>query len=203
VAESYRTLAAPLRHEIDKVKGSRFIADVAPVATRAEAESLVQRIRRELHAARHHCFAWRLEPDGSAFRASDDGEPSGSAGRPILLELEARELTFCIAVVTRYFGGTKLGVGGLVRAYGAAVAQALERACVRTVTLTRRVLVEHPWECSSAVQRLLSTLAQVPARAEYADRVRLELEVPVGMVEEFLRRLREETAGRATARAAE
>jgi uncharacterized YigZ family protein len=128
----YRTIAEGLRHEPPKTKGSRHIATIAPVATTAAAEAVVARVRDEMPDATHHAFAWRLRagdgPSGLSFRSSDDGEPSGSAGRPILAQIDGRELTDVVVVVTRYFGGTKLGVGGLVRAYGGAAAEALDLA---------------------------------------------------------------------------
>ncbi len=194
--ESYRTLARELRNEIDKVKGSRFLATVAPVQTRSEASELVARVRREFHDARHHAFAWRLRDDGGASRASDDGEPSGSAGRPILLELESRELRDAIAIVTRWFGGTKLGVGGLARAFGAAAATALDLAEVRVVTLTRRVELAYPYECSKAVQGLLAEWGVSPGEATYEADVRVAVDVPVGRVERFLAEFTDRTRGR-------
>ena len=194
----YRTPAAELRHEIDKIKGSRFIATVAPVQTAEEAGAAVERVRGEFNDARHHCFAYRLGSGGERFRYSDDGEPSGSAGRPIDQQIEAHDLTDVVVVVTRYFGGTKLGVGGLRRAYGGAAAAALERVAVRTVVVTREVAFEHPYECSGAVQGLLAARGLAPRSAEYGASVRLVLSVPVGEVEGFLEELRERTAGRAS-----
>ncbi len=197
--ESYRTLAAPVRHEEPKVKGSRFLATLAPVATREEAEALVQRVRKELHDARHTCFAYRLGPDARDFRSSDDGEPSGSAGKPMLAQLEGAELTDVVAVVTRWFGGTKLGVGGLVRAYGGAVAAALERAEVREVVLTERVVVRYPYVCTGAVEPLLASFGLRPVESEWGADARLVLDVPIARVDALLDELRERTAGRARA----
>jgi uncharacterized YigZ family protein len=130
------SIVAPVRAEIE-VSRSRFIADLAPAADADAAGDAVAAARREFHAARHHCSAWVLGPDGEQVRANDDGEPAGTAGAPMLAVLRGAELTDVVAVVTRYFGGTLLGAGGLVRAYGDAVSAALaelQRAPRRIVT---------------------------------------------------------------------
>ena len=196
--ERYDTLAGETRRELDKIKGSRFLATAAPVSSRDDAAALLERVRAEHADARHHCFAWRRVESGrvEAF-SSDAGEPSGSAGRPILQQLEGRSLVGAMVVVTRWFGGTKLGVGGLMRAYGAAAAEVLDRARVRRVDVTRRGRVEHPYDCSGAVQSVLSAAGIEPREAEYGARVRLLLDVPVARYDEVLAELRERTAGRA------
>ena len=139
--ESYRVLAEPITHEIDKISGSRFIADAAPAKSEEEARAFLEVVRSKYHDARHHCWAYRVGPRGEAWRSSDDGEPSGSAGVPILKQLEGHDVTDLVVVVTRYFGGTKLGVGGLVRAYGSAAKEALEEAKIQEVIVTERVVV--------------------------------------------------------------
>jgi len=197
-APTYTTLAAELRHEIDKVKGSRFIATACPVATPEEADAFVERVRREFHDARHTCWAYRLGRGGETWRFQDDGEPSGSAGRPILQQIEGHDLTDVVIAVTRYFGGTKLGIGGLVRAYGAAARECLERARTRVVVLTRRIIVSHPYECSDGVQALLAARGLRAISGEYGESVRFEVDVPEGEVEGFLSELRDRTAGRAS-----
>jgi len=193
----YRTVAAEHRHEIDPVKGSRFLTSVAPATSVEEAEAFVERIRREFADATHNCWAYRVGPDGAAFRSSDDGEPSGSAGRPILQQVEGHGLTDVAIVVTRWFGGTKLGVGGLVRAYGGAAGKTLDRTPCRTILVTRRIAIEHPYECSGAVQSLLAARDLEPSSAEYGAHVALVLEVPERDVETFTRELLDRTAGRA------
>ena len=121
------TIAGPVRHEIVVTK-SRFIADVAPASSIAEADAVVAGARKEFWDARHHCSALVIGPDGDTARSNDDGEPAGTAGAPMLAVLRGSGLTDVVAVVTRYFGGTLLGAGGLVRAYGRAVSSALELA---------------------------------------------------------------------------
>jgi len=193
---TYRTLAARCEHEIDKIKGSRFIAWAAPTPTPAAAEELVAEARDAYSDARHHCWAYRTGEAGAVFRSSDDGEPSGSAGRPILQQIDSAELTGVAVVVVRYFGGTKLGVGGLMRAYGAAAAACLERATVTTVVVTRRVAFEYPYECTSAVEAQLKSYELEPRASDYGENVRCSLDVPAERVQAFLDDLNESTAGR-------
>ncbi|MFT5059681.1 MAG: putative YigZ family protein, partial [Planctomycetota bacterium] len=153
--ESYRTPSAHFQYEPDKIKGSRFIADVSPVQNAEEAEAFVRLIRDQYPDACHHCYAWRTGMQGEVHRSSDDGEPSGSAGRPIAAQLEGHELTQLVVVVTRYFGGTKLGVGGLMRAYGGAAGQALDRVEVTTKIITEPVRFAYPYDCSGPVEGIL------------------------------------------------
>lgn len=109
-----------------KVKGSRFIAEAIRVEAVKDADAAIIAIRKREYNATHHCTAYRIGPDGQDFRYNDDGEPSGTAGLPILRQIDARQLTNTLVVVTRYYGGTKLGTGGLFRAYGDAASEALE-----------------------------------------------------------------------------
>lgn len=126
--DTYRAIAERVTVEIAKVKGSRFIGEAVPVGSVEAVEIELEGVRRREHSASHHSYAYRLRPDGSVFRYSDDGEPSGTAGMPILRQIDRLDLTDTLVVVTRYYGGTKLGTGGLIRAYGAAAAAVLE-AC--------------------------------------------------------------------------
>ncbi|WP_052666287.1 IMPACT family protein [Nitriliruptor alkaliphilus] len=130
------TIALPVRTEIE-VTRSRFVADLVPVTDLEAAAAVVAGARREFHDARHHCSAWILGPEGGQTRSNDDGEPSGTAGAPMLAVLDGAELTDVVAVVTRYFGGTLLGAGGLVRAYGQAVSTAVQEA----VRVARQLVV--------------------------------------------------------------
>lgn len=126
MSDSYFTLAAPGTSEY-KDRGSKFIAYAWPVRTEAEALAHLEALRKEHFRARHHCFAWRLGLAGDRFRANDDGEPSGTAGRPILGQIDAAGLTDVVVVVVRYFGGTLLGTAGLLQAYRESAAGALEQ----------------------------------------------------------------------------
>ncbi len=199
---SYRTPAVSAEHEIARIKGSRFIGRAAPAEGEDEANALVEAARRDHPDARHHAWAWRLGPGSGRFRYSDDGEPSGSAGRPILAQLDGRELVNAAVVVVRYFGGTKLGVGGLARAYGSAAAAALDRAGVRTVTVTRALRIVFAYELSGAVQGVLAAWSLVPEASDYGEAVGITVRVPAGRAGAFVREIRDRTAGRAEVREA-
>ncbi len=134
--ETYRTLAAPAEAEI-KEKGSRFIAFAYPVKSAEEVKRHVDNLRELHHKARHWCYAYRLGTEGNQFRANDDGEPSGSAGRPILGQIDSFELTDTLVVVVRYFGGTLLGVPGLIQAYKGSTLAALETAEIEVRNIER------------------------------------------------------------------
>lgn len=190
-----RTLAAPLTREPPKIKGSRFIGSLSPIETEKDAADFVEVRRSKFRGATHTCFAWRLD-DGGGCRSSDDGEPSGTAGRPMLKILEGHGLVKVVAVVTRYYGGTKLGTGGLVRAYGGAVAAALEDAEIVETVLTRTLRLRFTYELSSAVQGALHGFGVEPGRAEYAADVRMDVAVPEEQVERLAEALKEATAGR-------
>lgn len=136
--DTYRAVAAHAAAEI-KRKGSRFIAEAFPAQTAEAAEEQIAAVRRREHKATHHCTAYRAGAEGETFRYDDDGEPSGTAGPPILSQIDGRGLTNTLVVVTRYYGGTKLGTGGLARAYGGAAAEVLDAAPVKTHV--RRVLL--------------------------------------------------------------
>lgn len=195
--EKYTTLAGPSRYEPDKVKGSRFIACVAPVETEEEAQAFLSSVRADFDDARHVGYAWRLGGNGENFRSSDDGEPSGSTGRPILLQLEGHEVTDVIACVVRYFGGVKLGVGGLMRAYGGAAGQALDRAELKVVEVKVVVQCTHAYGDSGAVSGVLAAWDLTAENAAYADDVSFSVRVGIARVNEFQVAIREATGARA------
>jgi uncharacterized YigZ family protein len=142
-----------------RIRGSRFLALAGPATSPAEAEAVVAGRAADMHDASHHCHAWRLR-DGRS-RANDDGEPGGSAGAPILAAVEGRGLFDCVVVVTRYFGGTKLGVGGLVRAYGDAAAAALEDLPIREALPGVQLRIAFPYQETATVMRLIETSGAV------------------------------------------
>ena len=120
---------------IYKEKGSKFLAFAYPASSEEEISQCLADLRKQYHDARHHCYAWRLGPEKLVYRANDDGEPSGSAGKPIFGQIQSRNLSDVLVVVVRYFGGTLLGVGGLIRAYRSAASDALDQ----NVIVERRV----------------------------------------------------------------
>jgi len=125
--DTYKTIGTP-SEGLYKEKGSKFIAYAFPVTDEMQIKEITARLKKEHHSARHHCFAWRLGPDQQLFRINDDGEPSGTAGRPIFGQIQQRELTDILVVVVRYFGGILLGTSGLTNAYKQAASDALTNA---------------------------------------------------------------------------
>lgn len=138
-----------------KDRGSRFISVAVPVTTQEEIKLKLEEIRKEYHDARHLCYAWVLSPDRQAWRVNDDGEPSGTAGKPILGQINSRELTNVLVVVVRYFGGTLLGVSGLINAYRTAASDALENAKITEKHLEERWVLEFPYSSMNEVMKVL------------------------------------------------
>ena len=127
IQDSYKSIAAESRG-LFKDNGSRFIAHAYPVETEDEVKEIVAALKKEYYDARHHVYAYRLGYQGDKFRANDDGEPSGSSGRPVLGQIDSNGLSDILVVVVRYFGGIKLGIPGLIRAYKTATADAIANA---------------------------------------------------------------------------
>ena len=175
------TLAAPVENEL-VIKKSRFLAHIAPVASIEDAERVIAEVRKRAWDARHNCTAMVTGLLGDQARSSDDGEPSGTAGVPMLEVLRKRELTDVVAVVTRYFGGVKLGAGGLIRAYSSAVSEALDVApLLRRESLTQ-VTLDVPHADAGRFDNLLRDWANrhgaVLGEPAYGAVATLELWVP-------------------------
>ena len=127
--DTYKTINAPAEG-LYKEKGSKFIAYAFPVSEEQQVKEITAKLKKEHHSARHHCFAWRLGSDLQLFRFNDDGEPSGTAGRPIMGQIQQHELTEILVVVVRYFGGILLGTSGLMNAYKQAASDALSNSVI-------------------------------------------------------------------------
>ena len=136
-------------------KGSKFLAFAYPVQQEGEAKQHVAALKKQYHDARHHCFAWVLGPAGDHSRAYDDGEPGHSAGDPILGQIRSRSLTNILIVVVRYFGGVKLGVGGLINAYRTAAEEALNNAVIVTCEVRNSIKITYPYTSTAEVMRLV------------------------------------------------
>ncbi|MEU7073291.1 YigZ family protein [Streptomyces narbonensis] len=194
--EQYRTLAREGVHETE-INRSRFLCALAPVADEREAQEFVARIRKEHPTATHNCFAYVLGADASVQRASDDGEPGGTAGVPMLQMLLRREMRYVAAVVTRYYGGVKLGAGGLIRAYGGVVGEALDE--LGTVTRQRfrlaTVTVDH--QRAGKLENDLRATGRAVRDVRYAEAVTIEIGLPDADVPAFEAWLADTTAGTA------
>jgi len=180
-------------------KGSVFLGWAVPIANEADAQTALAARSKKYHNATHHCWAFRAgEAVMPLERYADAGEPSGSAGLPILQQIRKRELLGCLVVVTRWFGGTKLGVGGLVRAYGDCAAAALDGVAVRTVKPERRVQLECSYDQIGIIEHTVAQHNGVIDSSDFGASVRFVVILPLAAVEPFLRRVKDLTAGRVT-----
>ncbi|MEN8155970.1 MAG: YigZ family protein [Bacteroidota bacterium] len=150
----YRTIKNRAEGQF-KDRGSRFIAFAYPLQDEDEIRQQMAVLKKEYHDARHHCFAWRLGAEMERYRVNDDGEPSGSAGKPIFGQLQSRELTDILVVVIRYFGGTLLGVGGLINAYRTAAAAALDHAVIVEKRVEERLDIKFGYTAMNAVMKVI------------------------------------------------
>jgi uncharacterized YigZ family protein len=191
-----RTIRRGGEHEIE-IRKSRFICAMARVDSEEAARAFIAERRKEHWSANHNCTAYVLGADGGVQRSSDDGEPAGTAGVPMLEVLRHRRITDAVAVVTRYFGGTKLGAGGLIRAYGNSVSAAIEEFGLLE---RRRLLVVDVFADYVLGGRLESDLrdsALTVREVAYEDRVRIEVALPEAELPGFEIRLAELTGGKA------
>ncbi len=152
--DTYLTISKP-SEGIFKDKGSKFLAFAYSVYSEEEIKEILKKLRKEEHNARHHCYAYRLGTDKKTYRANDDGEPSNSAGKPILGQIQAKNLTNILIVVVRYFGGTLLGIGGLINAYRSAAADALNNAEIITKTEDAQFEITYDYAAMNDVMKII------------------------------------------------
>lgn len=195
--EQYLTVARAGVHETE-INRSRFLCALAPVATEREAQDFVAGVRREHPTAGHHCFAYVIGADASVQRASDDGEPGGTAGVPMLDMLMRREMRYVVAVVTRYYGGIKLGAGGLIRAYGGAVGEALDAVGTRTRRRYRLATVTVDHQRAGRLENELRATGRAVREVRYAEAVTISVGLPDADVAAFRAWLADATAGTAS-----
>ena len=195
MSETYRTVEGRGEAAFEE-RGSRFIGYIAPVESVADAETFVTTIGNEHPDASHNVPAYRVRADPLREYASDDGEPGGSAGKPALTVLEREGIENVAAVVTRYYGGTNLGVGGLARAYGRAVKLALDDAGVAEERPHERLRLAVDYDDSGTVRGILES-SDVEFEAEYEERASFAVRVPSTEAEELRERLLSATSGRA------
>jgi len=166
MADCWLSIQAPTEG-FYKVKGSKFYAYAYPVETPEEAEGHLELLRKKHWDSRHVAFAWRFGRNGEKARAYDAGEPAHSAGDPILNELRSRKLTEILVVVVRYFGGTKLGISGLIDAYKSGAAEALDQATVETKVATQTLAIRFPYSLTSEVNRIFHQHQLVAVKSDY------------------------------------
>lgn len=182
-----------------KVKGSRFLGYVSSAQSEAAAEAFIRGIRKKHYDATHNCTAWRIgSGDRSLFRYNDDGEPSGTAGRPMLDAIDAAGITDTVCVVTRYYGGTKLGTGGLARAYGETAAAAVQAAGREEHLITGRLAIVFDYDLTGIVMNRIAFHQGSVRDTRYSDHTELVVDVRLSKIEMLVRDLTDTTAGRTT-----
>ncbi len=179
------------------VKKSRFIGITYPVNTPEEAADFVNSIKKKYYDARHNCYAYVIGDKREQIKFSDDGEPGGTAGKPMLDVLLGSGITNIVVVVTRYFGGTLLGTGGLVRAYSDAAKEAVEASVTYTVERKIRLKIETDYTSFQSLERLFKSKDNVTYETEYSDKILMNVGIPVDLAEEIEKSVTEITSGKA------
>ena len=186
--DSYRTIAAPVETAL-RERSSKFLACAWPVTSEEEIKGHLDSLRKKYYDATHHCYAWRLGPGGEQYRANDDGEPSGTAGKPILGQILSNDLTYCLIVVVRYFGGTKLGVPGLIAAYRDSAAEAIAAARIVEKTVDVTADIEFPYEVLNGVMRVVKEHEPWVHSQDFDSVCRMRLSIRRGRSEALLSKL--------------
>lgn len=185
ILDTYRSISSK-SEGLFKDNGSRFIAFAFPVETETEVKDIVASLRREYHDARHHCYAYRIGLGGKTFRSSDDGEPAGSAGRQILGQIDSAGLSDVLVVVVRYFGGIKLGIPGLIRAYKTSTADALSRAQVSEKTAGNWYSLSFGYEALPSVMKAVKEMDLPQRKQDFSGPCTMEVRVRLSLEQIFL-----------------
>jgi uncharacterized YigZ family protein len=158
-----------------KDRGSKFLASLHPVRSEDEVDEALQSVKKEHPQATHHCFAWRIDPANIREFSQDDGEPSGTAGLPILNAMRSAGLINCLIIVVRYYGGTNLGKGGLIQAYGAAAEESIQNARLKSVQLTTHFRITYRYEQQNLIDKWKNLFEFTEKEADYGEQVTLLL----------------------------
>lgn len=186
--DKYLTLKSP-SEGLYKEKGSKFLGFAFPVKSEEEIKEQLEYLRKKEHAARHHCYAWKLGMDDLLFRANDDGEPGNSAGKPILGQITKYNLTDVLIVVVRYFGGTKLGVGGLINAYRTAASAAIENGTIVEKQLLNHYQLKFTYAEMNDVMSLVKELDLPNYDQQFELECAMKVQVALGKSEAFEKRM--------------
>ena len=185
---AYKTVVKPADGYY-KEKGSKFIARLGHVENEEECKAFLESIKKEYHDARHHCYAYRIDPENERTRSNDGGEPSGTAGKPILNQLLSHELLNVMVVVVRYFGGTKLGVSGLINAYKTSTADAISRSDIIVKHLTNRYGLYFGYPKMNDVMRVIKEEKLKILEQDFSASCFIKIEVKKNQVEKSVKRL--------------
>jgi uncharacterized YigZ family protein len=170
-------------------RGSKFLAFAFPVYTTEEIKKTLAELRKEYHDARHHCYAYRLGAAKEIFRANDDGEPSGSAGNPIMGQIRSKGLSNILIVVVRYFGGTLLGVGGLINAYRTAAANAIQDAIIITAAEQDLVEISFPYILMNNVMKIIRDEGMIIHEQDFTETCKIMVFIRKSRTAQLLKRL--------------
>ena len=193
---TYLTFADSVHVEPDPIKRSRFIGDGTHVTSIEEASAFIAKIRTQYPDAGHHCFAWRLAKGDAGFRVNDDGEPGGTGGQPILNHIDGADLRGVAIVVTRYFGGTKLGKGGLIRAYGGTAGEVIRAATIKQVIETSPVTFLCDYSDQGIIEGILRGFEIISKKTLYKRNIKTTVHVAKEDSETLKQSLIDATSGR-------
>lgn len=182
---SYKTIESEAEG-LYKEKGSKFCAFAFPVGDEEEIKARLDGLRKKYFDARHHCYAYRIGINGEKVRTNDDGEPNHSAGDPILGQIRSKEITNTLIVVVRYFGGVKLGVGGLIAAYRAAAESALSNANIIEKDVTNRITLRFEYHATAEVMKMVGDFSMIVLNQNFVDDCTIELEYRTRVETELL-----------------
>ncbi|MBQ3071423.1 MAG: YigZ family protein [Tidjanibacter sp.] len=186
--DTYKTIVGQNEAAI-RERSSKFLALAYHVTTAEQVKEIMDGLRKKFYDATHHCYAYRLGPKGEDFRANDDGEPSGTAGKPILGQLLSREITDCLVVVVRWFGGTKLGVPGLIEAYKESTAAVLDVCRVEERTVDRVLRLHYPFESMDGVMRAVKAVGPKVLEQTFDNVCTMRIAVRLSLADQLLGRL--------------
>jgi len=187
--DTYRSIEKSSKG-IFKDRGSKFLAFAFPVYSENEIKSILGNIRKEYHDARHHCYAYRLGSGKIRYRANDDGEPSSSAGKPILTQIQVNDLSNIMIIVVRYFGGTLLGVGGLINAYRSAAADAIKNAIIVAGIESDHIIIRFPYEQTNDIMKIIDEEKMKIRDQEFTQSCKLEVLIRKSRTKQVVERLR-------------
>ncbi len=186
--DTYFTIAYPTEG-IYKDKGSKFLAFAYPISQEDQIKEIVSGIKKEHHSARHHCFAWKLGTTGENFRVNDDGEPSGTAGRPILGQIQSKGLTNVLIVVVRYFGGSLLGVSGLINAYKQAALETLNNAEIIERVVEEVITIDFNYLAMNDIMQLIKEMQLQIISSDFGMKCSVSITVRANRAETVLNKL--------------
>ncbi len=189
ITDLYKTIGEAADTAV-RERSSKFYAFAWPVSSEEEVKAHLDGLRKKYYDATHHCYAWRMGPGGELSRANDDGEPSGTAGKPILGQILSAELTDILIVVVRYFGGTKLGVPGLIAAYKDAAREVIEVCRIIEKTVDVGFTVKVPYEAMNGVMRVMKEMEPKVLSQNFDNVCEIRLSIRAGQAEELYERLR-------------